>query len=110
MKTKLMYPVILAMLFCSYLPTSAQEKDLLIRGAVYDEYGPLPGVVVQIKGTSAYAVTNRNGEYSITVPSKKTILVFSMQGMIPQEKVVSNQMFINILLQSNEEYFTVNVG
>ena len=40
-----------------------QQKELLIRGSVKDKDGfPLPGVTVQIKGTSQGTTTDEDGE------------------------------------------------
>jgi hypothetical protein len=53
------------------------EKQL-IKGKVTDETGiPLPGVTVQIKGTTSSVTTDVNGVYELNVASSADILVFS---------------------------------
>jgi TonB-linked SusC/RagA family outer membrane protein len=67
--------------------TSQQQKELLIRGSVKDKDGfPLPGVTVQIKGTTQGTTTDEEGEYYIMVKGvEKPVLVFSFIGMETQE-------------------------
>lgn len=44
----------------------------------------LPGVNVTIKGISKGTSTNANGNYTISVPNKNAVLVFSFLGYVPQ--------------------------
>ena len=64
-----------------------QQKELLIRGSVKDNDGfPLPGVTVQVKGTSQGTTTDEEGEYYIMIKNvEKPVLVFSFIGMETQE-------------------------
>lgn len=66
---------------------SQQQKELLLRGSVKDVDGlPLPGVAVQVKGTSQGTTTDADGEYYIMVKGvEKPVLVFSFIGMETQE-------------------------
>ena len=66
---------------------SQQQKELLLRGSVKDADGfPLPGVAVQVKGTSQGTTTDADGEYYIMVKGvEKPVLVFSFIGMATQE-------------------------
>ena len=69
------------------LEKSQQQKELLLRGSVKDKDGlPLPGVAVQVKGTTQGTTTDADGEYYIMVKGvEKPILVFSFIGMETQE-------------------------
>ena len=64
-----------------------------IHGIVNDNNGkPLAGVIVQVKGTKISTVTNAKGEFSITVPDEKSLLVFSYAGYDSKEvKLISNE-------------------
>lgn len=76
----------------------------LITGTVISEVqaeGPIPGVTVQVKGTTIGAITDINGAYSISVPANATTLVFSYVGMKSQEIEISGQKVINCTLQSD---------
>ena len=59
--------------------SSQQQKERLLRGLVTDKDGlPLPGVTVQVKGTTQGTTTNGDGEYYIMVKGvENPVLVFS---------------------------------
>ena len=83
-----------------------QQKELLIRGSVKDKDGfPLPGVTVQIKGTSQGTTTDEDGEYYIMVKNvEKPILVFSFIGMETQEvKFQKGKHRINVVLEESQQ-------
>ncbi len=62
--------------------TTTQQQGKTITGTVKDSNGqPLPGVTVVVKGTSVGIVTDSNGKYSISLPEKAEVLVFSFVGM-----------------------------
>ena len=63
--------------------------------------GPIPGVTVQVKGTTLGAITDVNGRYSINVPADATTLVFSYIGMKTQEVAIGNRTEINAILVSD---------
>jgi len=50
-----------------------------------DNGGTIPGVNVQVKGTSIGTMTNMDGFYSIQVPADASAIVFSFVGMETQE-------------------------
>ena len=67
--------------------SSQQQKERLLRGLVTDKDGlPLPGVTVQVKGTTQGTTTDGEGEYYIMVKGvENPVLVFSFIGMETQE-------------------------
>ena len=79
------------------------EKQL-IKGKVTDEKGmPLPGVTVQIKGTTTSVTTDVNGAFEINVASSADILVFTYMGLTTQEVVTGTQQEINIVLKDDQK-------
>ena len=80
----------------------AMQQPKSISGQVTDSSGePLPGVTVQVKGTTQGTVTEFDGNYSISnVPSAGT-LVFSFVGMRSQEVGVGNQSTINVVMNED---------
>lgn len=78
------------------------KKDVIkIEGKVTDDKGdPLPGVSVKIKGSTNGTVTSSDGKYSITVPGKQAVLVFSHLGFSEQEEKVGDLTTINVILIS----------
>ena len=102
----------------SIILSTNQENEITdnsIKGTVTDEKGEkLPGVSVTIKGTIRGATSNTNGEYSITVPDDKAVLVFSFVGYQAQEVLVGNRTNLNVILKvdtkSLEEVVVVGYG
>ena len=99
MKPKLkIYLVLLLVLFVQI--SFAQERT--VTGNVTDNNGvPLPGASVVIKGTMTGTETDFDGNFSIQVSPKQT-LVFSYIGMIKQEFVASSTK-INVKLLENAQ-------
>ncbi len=77
--------------------TFAQEKT--VTGSVSSDLeGPIPGVNIVIQGTTQGAVTDVDGNFSITVPGPDAVLVFTSIGYAPQNIAVGNQTSINVTL------------
>lgn len=75
-----------------------------VSGLVSDDKGQaLPGVTVQVKGTSAGTVTDNNGKFSITVAGSDAVLEFSYLGFARQERPVGTTTVFNITLQPSNE-------
>lgn len=68
-----------------------------------DNGGTLPGVSVQVKGTSIGTVTDMDGKYSLQIPEDAAALVFSFVGMKTQEVAYSGQTVINVDLKTSAE-------
>jgi TonB-linked SusC/RagA family outer membrane protein len=79
----------------------AQTKVITgtISSAVAGE-GPIPGVTVQVKGTTIGTTTDINGKFSITVPANATTLIFSYIGMKRQEVEIAGRAVIDAVMQS----------
>jgi len=65
-----------------------------------DQYLPLPGVNVLIKGTTTGVQTNFDGKYSIDT-KKGDVLVFSYVGYLTTEIKVGDKDVVNVSLQSD---------
>ncbi|MDD2244901.1 MAG: TonB-dependent receptor [Dysgonamonadaceae bacterium] len=79
------------------------NEAITIKGKVIDEVHneTLPGVNVLVKNTNLGTITNIDGNYSIVVPSKESVLVFSFIGYETQEIVVGDQTTINVVLKED---------
>jgi len=75
---------------------------------------PLPGVNVQVKGTTTGTITNGEGQYQISVASNDAILVFSFVGFKRQELKVGSLTAVNVVLEEDvaglEEIAVVGYG
>ncbi|MEN8200948.1 MAG: TonB-dependent receptor [Bacteroidota bacterium] len=76
-----------------------QDQPITISGTVSDEDGnPIPGVNIIIKGTTRGAISNANGNYTITVDDPNATLVFSFIGMLSQEILAGSRTVIDIIM------------
>ena len=77
---------------------TAQQKGIKVTGNVSDEKGePLIGVTIILKNDSTvHALTDMNGNYSIIVPERKSVLSFRYIGFVPKEEVVNNRKVVNV--------------
>lgn len=85
---------------CSILSLSAQIK---VTGVVVDETKiPIPGANVVIKGEKGTGtITDLDGNFSITVKDKTTVLLVSFIGYITQEVTVGNTTTLEIVLKED---------
>jgi len=75
-----------------------------ISGTVVDSSGAsIPGVTVQIKGTTKGTVTDFEGKFVIEVADSNSIIVFSYVGFKVMEVAVGNQTVLNVKLADNDE-------
>lgn len=83
----------------SHAQNSKTEK--IISGNVIDNAGKsLPGVNVNIKGTSSGVVTDFEGHYTVTV-KEGGVLVFTFIGMKKEERTVGKSSQINVTMQDD---------
>ncbi|WP_421940191.1 SusC/RagA family TonB-linked outer membrane protein [Pedobacter sp.] len=85
------------------LAAFSQQTQKSITGVVRDEQNKtLPGVSVQVKGTTLGAVTDAQGRYTIKVSSADAILVFSSIGSVSVEEKVINRSNIDVVLKETQ--------
>lgn len=90
-------------------------QEITIKGKVIDTEGNLlPGVNVVEKGTTNGAITNLEGEYTISVSSPDAILSFSFVGFLTEEIEVGGKTAIDVILvediQTLEEVVVTALG
>jgi len=79
---------------------SAVQQLLRISGKVTDEMGnPLPGVTVQIKGSTLGTITDLTGEYVLDNVPQDATLVFSFVGMSTQEIPLAGRTVIDVVMK-----------
>ena len=64
---------------------------------------PLPFITIQVKGTAAGTTSDMDGNYSIDVPDRDAILVYSYIGYRSQEIKVGDLTHINVRLSEDVE-------
>lgn len=96
--------------------TTHAWAQIPITGRVISSEGgeSLPGVNVVLKGTTEGTITDIDGKYSISVPSKDATLIFSYIGHVTQEIVVGEKTAIDITMspdvQTLNEVVVVGYG
>ncbi|WP_421829217.1 SusC/RagA family TonB-linked outer membrane protein [Larkinella sp.] len=83
------------------LPALAQDRTVTGKVTSSDDGSTLPGVSIQLKGTSRGTTTDSDGNYSLTNVPADARLVFSFIGTATQEIVVGNQSTLNVQLKSD---------
>ncbi len=75
-------------------------QGVTISGKTTDANGEaMPGVTVQVKGTTTGTVSQADGTYRLSVPSDATTLVFSFVGMKTQEVDIAGRTVIDVSLE-----------
>ncbi len=77
----------------------AQTRTIhgLVTGS--EDGSPIPGVTVQVKGTTVGTTTDLDGKYSLEVKSGAHTLVFSFVGMKTKEVTLGSQNQVDVVLQ-----------
>ena len=86
--------------FCSL---NAQAQKIQVKGNLVDGTGePLIGATVKVKGNAGVgAVTDLDGNFSISVPSENSTLVFTYVGMKAKEVKVGKKREFKITLEDD---------
>ena len=86
--------------FCSL---NAQAQKIQVKGNLVDGTGePLIGATVKVKGNAGVgAVTDLDGNFSISVPSENSTLVFTYVGMKTKEVKVGKKREFKITLEDD---------
>lgn len=86
--------------FMLLMSLSAVWAQRSVTGKVIDanDKAEIIGATVMVKGTSTAAITDVDGNFSITVPNNTAVLVFTYVGKTTQEITVGNQSVFNVTL------------
>lgn len=92
----------LYLIFCVAIismATTLQAQEVRVRGTVTDalDGSSLPGVNIQIQGTTQGTQTDMDGRYEINVPRGAT-LVFTFMGMVSEEIVITSQTRVDVTM------------
>jgi TonB-dependent starch-binding outer membrane protein SusC len=75
-------------------------QGVTITGKTTDANGEaMPGVTVQVKGTTMGTVSQADGTYKLPVPADATTLVFSFVGMKTQEVAIAGRTVVDVTLE-----------
>lgn len=95
-------PLLLLMIFMVAVDcVVAQDRTVLGTVTGLQDGEPIPGVSIQVRGTSIGTVTDVDGKYAIQVVDERSVLVFSFIGFVSQEILAGNRSTINVQLDSD---------
>lgn len=78
------------------------DQGVWVKGVVTDTNGePMIGVTVTVKGAATGAITDIDGNYSVSVSGSKSVLTFSFVGYATKEVTVGSQRTINVTLSED---------
>jgi TonB-linked SusC/RagA family outer membrane protein len=87
------------LILCCGLLSASMYAQVKITGRVVDNNGdPIPGANVVIKGTTVGAVSDSNGNYTVSAPDAGAVIVFSFMGYESQEMVVGDKTSMDVTL------------
>ncbi len=79
---------------------ASEDQQIKVTGTVTDAAtaNPMPGVYIQVKGTTVGAITDAGGKYSITVTEQADVLSFSFIGYVTQEIPIGGRAILDVAL------------
>ena len=91
------------------VPSFAQ-RGITVKGTVLDSEGlPVIGAGVTIKGTTAGAAADLDGNFTVAVPGEDAVLEVSALGYVTQEIRVGKQRTIKVILQEDAQSLEATV-
>jgi TonB-linked SusC/RagA family outer membrane protein len=115
-QSRQVYPLLFALFFLAFGSTAFAQGEVLVSGTVTDEATgePLLGVNVVLKGKPVGTITDFDGKYSLDVPPKDAVLIFSYIGFTSQEVQVDGRSVVDVKLVSDaqmlEELVVIGYG
>ena len=74
-------------------------QQLQITGTITDETGnPMAGVNIQVEGSTLGVISDMNGKYSIEIPDRNTILIFSFIGYNQQKVSSGGKALLDVIM------------
>lgn len=96
------------------LVQAVAQTGKTVKGVVTDEFGPVLGVNVLVKGTTNGVITDMDGNFTLLNVPEDAILQVSFIGYVTQEIKIGNKTNINITLledaQALDEVVVVGYG
>ena len=85
------------------------QQQASLKGVVEDEFGPVAGASVVVKGTTNGTVTDMNGNFVLEV-KKGDVIVISFIGYLTQEIKYNGEQTIKVSLKEDTQKLEKNVA
>jgi TonB-dependent starch-binding outer membrane protein SusC len=88
---------------CVFASSMVWAQDRTVSGRItsVEDGSPLPGVNVIVKGTTVGAVTDADGNYSLSAPSAGGILVFTFIGLKSEEMEIGSRSRLDLQMSAD---------
>src|SRR5260221_1516331 len=94
--------ILLSLYFTCWLTTMTLAQSRGVTGIVKDPSGSaMPGVTVQVKGTTTGTVTDGDGKFSLSISGDNAVVVFSFIGFATQEIQAGAQSVIDVAMKED---------
>ena len=91
--------ILVAGSFSLQAQAAPMQQGIPITGTIVDNTGEaLPGVSIAVRGTTTGTTTDANGRYSINVPDRDAVLVFTFIGFGTQQIAVGGMSIVNVTM------------
>lgn len=92
------------LIIAGMLSVAATAQTIAVKGTVTSasDGSPLPGVSIQLKGTTTGTSTDLNGDFSFTAIDSSAVLVFAYVGYKTQEIKVDGKSLLNVVMEAQE--------
>ena len=103
-------------LYAAYDDMTSDQRQVQVTGKITDAATGqgMPGVNIQVKGSTLGAISDMDGRYTLSVPDANTTLVFSFIGYVTQEIALGGRTGIDVALAEEltklEEVVVVGYG
>lgn len=96
--------ILIFIFFVQFIPLRGLAQNETVSGTVIDDKGvPVAAASVMVKGTTRGTTTDASGRFSIEVPGRKGILVFSGIGLPEREVNVNGRSVVDVQLQGEAQ-------
>ncbi|WP_290793166.1 SusC/RagA family TonB-linked outer membrane protein [Flavihumibacter sp. UBA7668] len=94
---------LMAVIVMQLLTLSVSAQSILVTGKVSQTRNqPLPGATITVKDGNVSTISDDAGNFSISVPSENSILIFTYQGMNPVERSIPSNRVLNVEMETAE--------
>jgi len=98
------------------VPKEMLNQQQIVTGTISDSQTgePMPGVNIQVKGSTVGTISDASGKFSIAVSDRNATLIFSFVGYIVQEVPLNGRSAVNVSLETElrslEEVVVIGYG
>lgn len=101
----LLKPIVTILLFCGLAYPAfplPDDQQVRVTGTISDESTGqgMPGVNIQVKGTTIGAISDENGQFTVNAPDRNATLVFSFIGYVTQEVALEGKSVVDVAMKS----------